>query len=195
MKNLSLFRTLMIFLLLRTFTAGPINGRPFDCWLFSINRIFKLTTISGDLSGAHSEMNFSLSELKVYFNVKGYNVFCLVWSNRFSFFLKFVQWRLFALLLVFQALAVMTTERGYVADAFHFRISKWNWYGISSWSQIRNGIRWLCWRLFACLGRPYGYRGRPEPVGNPYGNSNKRPAHSDEEYQYGPDEIPYIYYS
>ncbi len=45
------------------------------------------------------------------------------------------------------------------------------------------------------VGRPYGYRGRPMAVGNPYGNSNKRPTRPDEEYQYGPDEIPYIYYS
>ncbi|KZS16071.1 Uncharacterized protein APZ42_018219 [Daphnia magna] len=81
------------------------------------------------------------------------------------------KWRVMVLLLAFQALAVLDIERGPVVDAtFYKRVYK--------------------------IRRPYGYGSRP--VNELYGNQQGfviRPTRPDEEYQYGPDEIPYIYYS
>nr|CAH0098754.1 unnamed protein product [Daphnia galeata] len=81
-----------------------------------------------------------------------------------------LKWRLFVLLLAFQALAVIETERASVADAAPYRGSVYQYN----------------------YRRPYGYKGRPyvRPSG-----TNKRPLGPDEEYQYGTDEIPYIFYS
>ncbi|KAI9561313.1 hypothetical protein GHT06_012269 [Daphnia sinensis] len=81
------------------------------------------------------------------------------------------KWRVMVLLLTLQALAVLDIERGHVVDATFYK-------------------------HFYKIRRPYGYGSRP--VNRPYGNQQgfvKRPTRPDEEYQYGPDEIPFIYYS
>nr|CAH0102910.1 unnamed protein product [Daphnia galeata] len=89
------------------------------------------------------------------------------------------QWRLFVLLLAFQALAIIESKRASVANAAPFPGS---------------GNAYV---PFVDIGRTYGYRGRPTAIRRPYvrPSGTKRPLGPDEEYQYRPDDISYIFYS